>query len=282
MTGPGLPALVVADGWRAGLAARIDAPSTQAWIIGLVVLNAAVVGLETVAGLPGNVGVALHAVDRALLAAFVLELGLKLLAHGARFFRSGWNLFDLAVIGVALVPDGGALSIFRVLRVLRVLRLVSAVPQLRLVVECLVRSLPGMGSIALLLGILYYLFAVLATKLFGSDFPQWFGSLWISTFSLFQIMTLEGWADIARAVMDVHPGAWVYFMSFILLSTFTVLNLFIGLIVKAMEDPGRPGADEARVLAELRNEIRALRREAAPGPGRRRPLSRRGRCAPRP
>lgn len=143
---------------------------------------------------------------------------------------------------------------------LRILRVVSAIPKLRAVVESLVRSLPGMGAISILLVIFFYVFSVVATKLFGADFPHWFGTLWVSAFSLFQIMTLEGWADIAREVMPSYPGAWLFFVAFILLSTFTVLNLFIGLIVKAMEEP--IGKDSQAVPA-TREDVETLRREIA-------------------
>ena len=134
-------------------------------------------------------------------------------------------------------------------------------------VEALARSLPGLGSIGLLLLVFFYVFAVVATKLFGGDFPQWFGTLWLSMFSLFEIMTLEGWADVAREVMSVHAAAWLFFLSFILLATFTVLNLFIGLIVKAMDEPAASDDGEDRVatardIAALRDEIAALRRRS--------------------
>lgn len=180
-----------------------------------------------------------------------------------RFFRSAWNVFDFVVVGIALLPSTGALSVLRALRVLRVLRLVSAVPKMRFVVESLARSLPGLGSIGLLLVIFFYVFAVMATKLYGPEFPQWFGSLWGTMFSLFQIMTLEGWAEIARDVMASRPGAWVFFLAFILLATFTVLNLFIAVIVNAMQEPETPVHHEpvatSREIGELRAEIAALR-----------------------
>lgn len=234
----------------------IDTPRVQRWIIALVVINAITLGLETVPAVWSKAGWLLGTLDRALLGVFVTELALKLFAQGRHFFRSGWNVFDLLVIGIALVPATGPLSVFRALRVLRILRVVSAIPKLRAVVESLVRSLPGMGAISILLVIFFYVFSVVATKLFGPEFPQWFGTLWVSAFSLFQIMTLEGWAEIAREVMRSYPGAWIFFVVFILLSTFTVLNLFIGLIVKAMEEPiGR----ETQAVAATRQDIENLR-----------------------
>ncbi len=245
------------DQVRDRLAAWIEAPPAQRFIIALVLLNAVTLGLETVPAVMQRWGGLLLVADRSLLAIFVAELALKLFAFGGRFFRSGWNLFDFGVVVVALLPSTGSLSVLRALRVLRILRVVSAIPKLRFMVEALVRSVPGIGSIALLLGLFFYVFAVMATKLYGDAFPHWFGSLGTSLFSLFQVMTLEGWADIAREVMAERPGAWVFFVLFILLATFTVLNLFIGMIVKAMEES--PSAQE--VQRELAAEIRALRAE---------------------
>ncbi len=258
-----------ASHWRARLDAFVESSRFQQVIIALVIVNSITLGLETVPEVMAVAGGWLPVVDRALLAVFVGELSLKLLAQGRRFLRSGWNLFDLAVIVIALVPSAGPLAVFRALRVLRILRLVSLVPRLRAVVEALARALPGMGAIALLLVIFFYVFAVVATKLFGAEFPHWFGSLWTSMFTLFQIMTLEAWAEIARTVMERYPAAWLFFIVFILLATFTVLNLFIALIVKAMEDPAvgsrasaaTPASSEE--FAALREEIAALRRELA-------------------
>lgn len=252
---------------RARIASWIDSAPVQRAIIALVVLNAATLGLETVPAAMQRYGDLLVAVDRGLLAVFVAELVVKLYAFGGRFFRSGWNAFDLAVVGIALLPAAGSLSVLRALRVLRILRVVSAVPKLRFMVEALVKSIPGIGSIALLLGLFFYVFAVMATKLYGAAFPHWFGSLGASLFSLFQVMTLEGWVDIAREVMTQSPGAWAFFVLFILLATFTVLNLFIGMIVKAMEDS--PSAQEvqrqlAREIAALRAEMRGLRAGSTP------------------
>lgn len=265
--GLGRSAPAAPAGIRGRVASWIDSAPVQRAIIALVVLNAVTLGLETVPPVAAVAGDALRLADRVLLAVFVVELGLKILGHGRRFFASGWNVFDFAVVAVALVPASGPLSVFRALRVLRILRVISAVPKLRVVVESLVRSLPGMGAISLLLFLFFYVFAVVATKLFGAEFPHWFGSLWISAFSLFQVMTLEGWADIAREVMAAYPAAWLFFVAFILMSTFTVLNLFIGLIVKAMEEPIGSAAQEGpsvrEELAALREELRRL---AAPVP----------------
>lgn len=246
---------------RRRLARWVDGAVVQRIIIALVILNAVTLGLEAIPPVMARYGDVLVSVDRALLAIFVTELMIKLTAHGMRFFRNGWNIFDFCVIAIALLPASGSLSVLRALRVLRILRVVSAVPQLRFMVETLARSVPGLGSIALLLALFFYVFAVMATKLYGPSYPAWFGNLGASLFSLFQVMTLEGWVDIARGVMTQHPWAWLFFLVFILLATFTVLNLFIGMIVKAME--GSPSDQELRQqvvkeLEELRREVRRL------------------------
>jgi voltage-gated sodium channel len=185
-------------------------------------------------------------------------------------------VFDFAVVGISLLPASGPLAVLRAFRVLRLLRLVSAVPRMRFVVESVIGALPGLGSIVALLGLFFYVFAVMATKLFGAGFPEWFGSLPTSMFTLFQVMTLEGWAEIARTLMERYPLAWLFFLAFILLATFTVLNLFIAIIVNAMQaqyeadvrdghEPEEPATVELRGLraetAALRGEIAALRGE---------------------
>jgi voltage-gated sodium channel len=252
-----------ATGWRARLAEFVESQRIQSFIIALIVLNAVTLGIETFPAVTARVGGLLHALDSVLLTIFVVELLLKLVGHGWRFFRSGWNLFDFAVVGISLLPATGGLSVLRALRVLRVLRLVSALPKMRFVVESLARSLPGLGSIGMLLGVFFYVFSVMATQLFSHAFPQWFGTLHGSMFSLFQIMTLEGWAEIAREIMAVYPLAWLFFLTFILLATFTVLNLFIAVIVNAMQEPNSPVQHEpvasAKDIEVLRTEIAKLR-----------------------
>jgi voltage-gated sodium channel len=259
----------VPSGLRPSLAAFVESPGVQRVVIALILVNAVTLGLETFPAIMARVGGPLHVLDQALLAVFVIELALKLIAHGPRFFRSGWNIFDFLVVGISLLPSSGAFTVLRALRVLRVLRLMSAVPKMRFVVESLGRSLPGLGSIGFLLMLFFYVFAVMATRLFGAEYPQWFGSLWASMFSLFQIMTLEGWADIAREIMASQPGAWLFFLVFILLATFTVLNLFIAVIVNAMQEPDTPiehkAVASADDVAALRGEIAALRREISEG-----------------
>ncbi len=222
---------------RAKLAAFLDRPLIRNFIIGVILLNAVVLGLETVPPVMDGAGPLLVAIDTLCLAIFVVELVAKMIAQGRAFWRQGWNLFDFVIVGIALMPNAGPFSVLRALRILRVLRIVSVFPRLRRVVEGFVTALPGMGSVFLLMGIIFYIGAVMATKLFGASFPEWFGDLGRSGYSLFQIMTLESWSmGIVRPVMEVYPYAWAFFVPFIMVTTFAVVNLLVGLIVNSMQD----------------------------------------------
>jgi len=193
--------------------------------------------METSDTLMASWGPLILALDRACLGIFVIEIELKLVAHGPRFFRSGWNLFDFVIVGIALVPAAQGLSVLRALRILRVLRILSVVPSLLRVVEGLMTALPGMGSVFLLMSIIFYIGAVMATKLFSDSFPDWFGTLGDSLYTLFQIMTLESWSmGIVRPVLEVYPYAWAFFVPFIMVTTFAVVNLIVGLVVNSMQD----------------------------------------------
>ena len=206
-------------------------------IISVILFNAILLGLETSDFLMARAGVVLRTADWICLAIFSAEILLKLYVYRFRFFRSGWNVFDFVIVGISLVPAGQGLSVLRALRILRVLRVVSVSPNLRRVVEGFVTALPGMGSVFLLMGIIFYIGAVMATKLFGNSFPEWFGTLGASLYSLFQIMTLESWSmGIVRPVLEVYPYAWVFFVPFIMVTTFAVVNLLVGLIVNSMQD----------------------------------------------
>lgn len=222
---------------RQQLSNWLDRPIVGNFIILVIVVNATVLGLETSKPIMAQFGGLILAIDQACLAIFVVEIAAKLIARGIRFFRDGWNLFDLAVVAIALVPSSGGLSVLRALRILRVLRVVSVAPRLRRVVEGFITALPGMGSVFLLMSIIFYIGAVIATKIFGAEFPQWFGSLGQSGYTLFQVMTLESWSmGIVRPVLEVYPYAWAFFIPFILVTTFAVVNLLVGLIVNSMQD----------------------------------------------
>ncbi|WP_299479824.1 ion transporter [uncultured Roseibium sp.] len=236
-------------------------------IIGIIMLNAVTLGLETSPFMMDSVGTWLVLIDRVILAIFVFELILRLYAHGLKFFKDPWSLFDFAIVGIALIPSTGPMSVLRSLRILRVLRLISVVPSLRRVIGGLIAALPGMGSIVVLMALVFYVFAVMATKLFGHTFPEWFGDLGASLYTLFQIMTLESWSmGIVRPVMEVYPLSWMFFVPFILCTAFTVLNLFIGIIVSAMQEEHEAEADANRQAIHddtglILEEVKALRAE---------------------
>lgn len=206
------------------------------FILGVILFNAAILGLQTARELTASWSVALHLLDRICLAIFVIEILMRLYVWRRRFFRDPWSIFDFTVVAIALVPSSGPLAILRAFRVLRVLRVLTIVPSMRRVVSALLGALPGLGAISLLLLLIYYVFAVIATDLFGQHFPEWFGTIGLSLYTLFQVMTLESWSmGISRPVMAQFPYAWLFFVPFILIATFTILNLFIAIIVNAMQ-----------------------------------------------
>ncbi|MFT5059753.1 MAG: voltage-gated sodium channel [Dinoroseobacter sp.] len=239
---------------REQLANWLDTPNVRNLIIGVILFNAVLLGMETSPAIMSGAGPLIVALDRICLGIFVVELALKLLALGPRFFRSGWNIFDFVIIGISLTPGAQALSVLRALRILRLLRVISAAPRLQRVVEGFITALPGMGSVFLLMSIIFYIGSVMATKLFGASFPQWFGSLGESAYSLFQIMTLESWSmGIVRPVMEIYPYAWAFFVPFIMMTTFAVVNLLVGLIVNSMQDAH--GAEDAAKTDTYRDEV---------------------------
>ena len=235
-------------------------------VMTVIVINAITLGLETSDLIAGAAGPLLAAIDTAALLFFTAELALRIWVHRLSFFRGGWNLFDLAIVAVSWIPAAGAFSVLRALRVLRVLRLISVVPQMRAVIGALFQALPGMGAIVAVLGLVFYVSAVMATQLFGDTFPQWFGSVGASLFSLFQVMTLESWSmGIARPLMEVHPWAWLFFVPFVVVTSFTVLNLFIALIVNSMQavqaDEKRRSIDAESLAHDEREALFALMEE---------------------
>lgn len=247
----------------------VESARFQNFVIAVIVINAITLGLETSATAMAKAGPLLLALDRAALAVFVVEIVLKLIVYRLRFFRSGWNVFDFAIVAITLAPVGEGFSVLRSLRILRALRLVSVVPSMRKVVSALLKAIPGMGSVVTLLLLVFYVASVMTTKLFGADFPEWFGTIGASFYTLFQVMTLESWSmGIARPVMEAHPYAWVFFVLFILLTSFAVLNLFIAIVVDAMSAVEQEEQAKTRDLVEVDHnevlvEIRALRAELA-------------------
>ncbi len=256
------------------LARILRDPRTEHVVLGLILFNAVTLGLETSPAVAAEYGALLYVLDRAVLAIFVVELAARMLVFRSAFFRDPWSLFDLFVVGIALVPATGSLSVLRALRILRVLRLITVIPSLRRVVGGLITALPGMGSILLLLLLIFYVFSVMAAKLFGPTNPELFGNLGTAAYTLFQVMTFDDWsAGIVKPLMQEHAYAAIFFIVFILLSTFMVLNLFIGVVVSALDEETaadapkltHPAGLEERLLDELaalRAEVGALREES--------------------
>ncbi len=252
-------------------------PRTERFIMTVIIANAVVLGLETSKTVMASYGRVLEIIDHIMLGIFVVELAARIAVHRLAFFRDPWSVFDFVVVAIALAPATENFSVLRALRVLRVLRLITALPALKRVVAGLLAALPGMGSIVLLIGLIYYVFAVMATKLFGEAKPEHFGTLGDSLFTLFTVMTLEGWVEVAKGLMETFPWAWAFFIIFIVMTTFMVLNLFIGVVVNAMQAEATKSADAERaaereiiheeaapILAEvkrLRNEIADMRKE---------------------
>ena len=253
---------------REDLARFLERPAVSNFILGVILVNAVSLGLETSATARAAFGEILLLIDLVCLAIYCVEIALKLIAYRGAFFRNGWNLFDFGIVAVSLLSMGGAFAVMRALRILRVLRAVSIVPSLRRVVEGLINALPGMASVFALMSLIFYVASVMATKLFGADFPDWFGTIGLSAYSLFQIMTLESWSmGIVRPVMEVHPWAWAFFVPFILVTTFAVVNLVVGLVVNSMQEAHSEesvaATDEYRVdvvarLAAIEARLEAL------------------------
>lgn len=241
----------------------------QNFITSVIIINAITLGLETSDYMMENYGNLLIFIDQLALKIFIVEILLKLYVYRFNFFKNGWNIFDFVIVGIALMPSSGALSVLRALRILRVLRLFSIVPKLRSVINALLDAIPGMFSIIGVLLLVFYIASVLSTKLFGAVFPDWFGTIGKSMYSLFQIMTLESWSmGIVRPVLERFPAAWLFFIPFIIVTSFTVLNLFIAILVSAtqsqheaerkaeMEGINKEAHDERTLIV---NEVKSLR-----------------------
>lgn len=207
------------------------------FIIGVILFNAAILGVQTSKSLSVDTHRLLDLLDRLCLTIFVIELSMKMWVYRRQFFKNGWNNFDFLIVAISLIPASGDLAIMRALRILRLLRLINAVPSMRRVVSGMLHAIPGVFSVGGLLAILFYIGAVMTTTLFGDKFPEWFGSIGASMYTLFQIMTFESWSmGIVRPVMEIYPHAWLFFIPFIIVTSFTVLNLFIGIIIDAMNE----------------------------------------------
>ncbi|BBM00854.1 ion transporter [Microbulbifer sp. GL-2] len=249
----------------------VEAPLFNQVIIGIILLNGIAVGLETSNWVVERFGALLKATNQLVLGAFILEALVKIAAHGVRpwrYFANGWNCFDFTIIVLSLIPAAGPLAtLARLVRVLRVLRLVSAFPELRTLVDTLLRSLPSMFHIALLMGIIFYIYGVAGYFLFHDVDPTHWRNLPIALLSLFRIVTFEDWTDIMYTAMDAMPWAWVYFISFVVMGAFVMINLFIGVVLNNLEEAKLRRMDElclppsqTEILRELRSTQAALAR----------------------
>ena len=237
------------------------------FIVFVIIANGIILGYQTTDGLSPETVLVLDVLDEACLFIFVVELVMKIYVHRLSFFKEGWNVFDFIIVGVALLPATGGLAILRAFRILRVLRLVTTIDSIRRVVSGMLMAIPGVGAVGGLLIIVFYIGAVITTTLFGDAFPDWFGNIGASMYTLFQVMTLESWSmGIVRPVMEQFPYAWAFFIPFITVTTFTVLNLFIGIIVDAMatlkEEEQLAKAKESDVdshILDIKHDIESLR-----------------------
>ena len=248
--------------WRAHIESFMAHSFVQNALVVLIVLNAAILGLETNHELMAEWGEVLHWLDHAILWVFIAEIIVLIAARGWGYFKDSWCVFDFIVVGIALIPASGSLSVLRALRVLRVLRLINKVESMRKVVGGLLSSLPGLGSVFGLILIIFYVAAVIATDLFREEFPDWFGNLGASAYTLFQVMTLEGWSqDIARPVMEHYPHAWIFFVLFILIATFIIFNLFIAVIVDSITADKEKEQMNQNQFDTIEQEVLAVRAE---------------------
>jgi voltage-gated sodium channel len=229
----------------------IESEKVQLWIIGLIAFNAIMLGLQTNDYLEANFADVFDILDIVIPTIFTIEIVIKLYAFDYKFFKSGWNIFDLIIVILALIPETGVLRVLRSLRILRILRVVRKLPRLRMLVEAVLDSLPSLNWVTLMLLLVYYIYGLIGTLTFGPVFDDWFGTLGKSMYSLFQIMTLESWSmGIARPVIKEFPYAWIYFITFIMLATYTSINIFIAIMVNTMQNLA-----EAKKKEEIENDV---------------------------
>ena len=231
----------------------VSAPWFERVIIAFILINGAILGMETSPSLVAQQGGLLHLGNRVILGIFILEAVLKMIAVAPqidRYFRDGWNVFDFSVIVFSLIPATGDFAmIARLARLLRVVRLVSTIPELRLIVSTLIRSIPSMMHVMTLMSVIFYIYAITGYQLFHEHDPTHWRSLGIALLTLFRVVTLEDWTDVMYTAMDFHPMAWLFFVSFVVLGTFVVINLFIAVVINNLEEA------KAERLAELQGPV---------------------------
>ena len=226
----------------------------------VIIINAITLGLETSPEIKAEFGVILSLIDKIALTIFTIELITKILVYKLRFFKDGWNVFDFLIVAVSLIPASGPFSVLRAFRIFRTLRLLSIVPSMKRIIQAIFISIPGILSVGTIIILIFYISSVLTTTFFGERFYEWFGTIGNSMYTLFQIMTLESWSmGIVRPVMKEFPLAWLFFVPFILVTTFAILNLFIGIIVDAMQQISKDGShEEKKSELDLQKKIMSM------------------------
>lgn len=242
----------------------VEKPWFQGLVFGLILVNAVILGAETFEGIDEATGSFLAVADRLIIYAFLVEIGLRIAAYRIDFFKNGWNIFDFVVITISLLAATSGLGALRAFRVLRILRVITVIPRMRVVVSALLDAIPGIASVGVVLALIIYVFAVIGASLYGGAHPALFGDVFQAMYTLFQIMTLEGWPDIAATVKETHPRSWVFFLSFVLIATFTMLNLFVAIVVRVVEeDSDTLFEDLLKNQQALREDVSELRRDVA-------------------
>ena len=238
----------------------VESSKFQNFIIGLIILNGITMGFETSKSFAKEYHTFFELFNLFVMSIFTIEIALRIYVHKAAFFKDPWSLFDFTIVAISLVPANAGFEIFRVLRVLRLFRLITVVPQMRKIMAALLSVIPGIASIAGLLTLFFYIFAIMSTQLFEDKFPEWFGTLGESFYTLFQIMTLESWSmGIVRPIMEVYPLAWIFFIPFIFMATFIIVNLIIAIVVDAMNEMN--ANEEEQIIEELHSNEDASRLE---------------------
>ena len=222
------------------------------FITTLIILNGITMGLATSNEIMLNYGSLINSFDIFVLSVFTIEIILRIYVNRLSFFKDGWSIFDFTIVAISLVPTSSGFEILRILRVLRLLRLITVIPQMKKIVSALIKVIPGMASVAALVMLFFYIFAIMATQLYSDTFPMWFGTLGESFYTLFQVMTLESWSmGIVRPIMEVHPYAWTFFIPFIFIVTFVMINLIIAVVVDAMAEINKE--EEQIIVNEIHN-----------------------------
>ena len=234
----------------------------QSFVLILILVNAVILGAETLSPIRETFGAELHLIDRLIISAFGLEIALRLYAYGLDYFRNGWNIFDFLIVVVSFAAATSGLAAVRAFRVLRVLRVVTVIPRMRVVVSALLDAIPGIASVGIVIILIVYVFAVIAANLYGPQHEKLFGDVFAAMYTLFQVMTLEGWPDIAAEVSQTHPNSWVFFLTFVLIATFTMLNLFVAIVVRVVEEDSDSWSDDLiKQNDAIKAEVDALHRK---------------------